>query len=216
MLLNHLPSKVLAAAPIGWKRGLRRGVLVLSLGMVVGFCGQGAGQEVAPLNDDVATEARVPNPKEQKVKAAYIYNFCKYFNWPEESFKDPNAPIVIGVLGDDTLGNQLDLLAAKKTAKKRKIVIRRFKTMADYQPCHLLFVPTVVGLPDLKGAVKETGDVPLLIVSDGHKPPGHGAAVTFFWKEDNTIGFEIDLNAVNNRKLEVSAKLLKIARVTRR
>lgn len=179
--------------------------------------GQGFAQNVQEtVTEPSDQEVRPPNPKEQMVKAAYIYNFCKYFDWPDASFPDAESEIVIGVLGDDTLGNQLDLMADRRTAKKRKIVIKRYSSMEEFETCHLLFVPTLVETADLIKAVENTGEAPLLIVSGGHIPPGHGAVVTFYWKEDNTIGFEIDLNAANRRKLEVSAKLLKIARVTRR
>ncbi|MEM7784386.1 MAG: YfiR family protein [Planctomycetota bacterium] len=167
-------------------------------------------------SDQNSAIADEPNRKEQMVKAAYLYNFCKYFAWPDASFADKESDILIGVLGNDSLGNQLDLLAEKRKARKRSIVIHRFETMEDYQPCHLLFVPSRVTTEDLISAVETTDKAPLLIVSDGHVPPGHGAVVTFFWKDDKTIGFEIDLNAAHRRRLEVSAKLLKIAKVTRR
>ena len=152
---------------------------------------------------------------EYGVKAAYVYNFALYFTWPEAAFDGPNAPFVIGVFGTDSLGSALDDMARRKTARGRKIIIRRFRTWADYQACHLLFLPRSAGTANLAEALKRTQRTPLLIVGETPGFATQGATVNLYPDIDGTIGFEINVDATSERRLRIDARLLKLARVVR-
>ena len=156
----------------------------------------------------------VVSAKEQKVKAAYIYNFSRYFEWPAKVFDDTSKPFVIGVLGADPLGNQLDRLAAKKTVRKRKIEIHRFNSIDQYKDCQMLFVTRSVSEEQFQLALARANVEHVLVVSERPPDTRHGSSVQIFIDHTGKVGFEIDVDVVSARKIHVSAKLLKLANVS--
>src|ERR1041385_8021065 len=77
---------------------------------------------------------------EYSLKAAYLFNFTQFIEWPSNRFASAEAPIVIGVLGEDPFGAVLDQAVKGKTLGARPFEIRRFKQVADVRGCHVLFV----------------------------------------------------------------------------
>ncbi|MFH2065235.1 MAG: YfiR family protein [Pseudomonadota bacterium] len=75
---------------------------------------------------------------EYRIKAAFLYNFAKFVEWPNPDDKGSSMPFVIGVLGDDPFGPELDAIE-QKTINGRQISIKRFGTIDDVSVCHLLF-----------------------------------------------------------------------------
>ena len=59
------------------------------------------------------------------MKAAFLFNFTKFVEWPESSFEDPQAPIVLGIIGDDPFGDDLERIIAGQKVQGRSLVIRR-------------------------------------------------------------------------------------------
>jgi len=152
---------------------------------------------------------------EAALKAAYLYNFARYFTWPKKTFEDPKTPFVIGVFGDRPLGSALDKVAKKRTAKGRKIVIQRFKSWKDYKPCQILFLPRTVTNEVHSQAIARTRTSPLLLVTETPGSAVRGAPVNFYLDVDGTIGFEINVDATSERKLAADARLLKLAKIVR-
>jgi hypothetical protein len=121
-------------ANVGWAgRMLRLGTSLLVLGFVFGVASQNTWS-----TDTVPAE---------RVKAAYLRNFAKMVIWPETSFKDEDSPLIIGVLGEDPLGNELDEALRNRTAHGRRLIVRRLPVIEDNLPsaeqlsdCHLLFI----------------------------------------------------------------------------
>ena len=187
----------------GWRCVLPRGWVVAVLLLIL---------------STVSTPAKAQPPgrvTEYGVKTAYLYNFVLYFTWPKAAFDGPRAPFIIGVFGDDPLGSALDDMARRKTARGRKIIIRRFRTWADYQACHLLFLPRSAGTANLAEALKRTQRTPLLLVGETPGFATQGATVNFYPDIDGTIGFEVNVDATAERRLRIDARLLKLARVVR-
>ncbi len=155
---------------------------------------------------------------EYRLKTAYLYHFAQFTIWPASAFNDASgvrAPFIIGVLGDDPLGTTLDELARRKTVKGRPIVVRRFKSWKNYQPCHILFLSRTT-LPDLRlKAIAATASSPLLLVGESPGFAVRGATVNFYPDVDGTIGFEINIDATKQRKLRVDARVWKLARIVR-
>ncbi len=182
---------------------------VLMIALILGVAIPVQGQE--DLSQPVSVQV---TPKEQKVKAAYIYNFSRYFEWPETSFEGEADPFVIGVLGNDPLGNQLDRLALKKSVRNRKIVVLRFAEVKDYEECQMLFVTRSVSDEQFQMALEQANTDHVLVVSE--KPPEtrKGSSVQIFIDQTGKVGFEIDVGVVSARSLHVSAKLLKLASVS--
>jgi len=150
---------------------------------------------------------------EYKVKVAYIYNFCRYIEWPESAFLEDESPLVIGVLGEDPFGSLLDTLAKRKKVKGRTVVVKRFRDWEQYTPCHVLFVPDTLAGEIRQLAVRSTQQEPTLVVGETHGFAKAGGSVYFHLDSDGTIGFEINIDAINRQQLRVNAKLLKLATV---
>ena len=164
----------------------------------------------APLGWAQATASR-----EYKLKVAYLYNFARYVTWPETAFESANAPFVIGILGHDPFGSSIDVLAAKKKAGQRDLVIRRIKTIDDYHPCHILYVSGTQFTAVHERLVTRAAGQPVLIVGDSQEFTSRGGTVSFYADADGTIGFAINIDAVERQGLVVQAPVLKIASVVR-
>ena len=78
--------------------------------------------------------------REYTIKRAFLYNFGRYVQWPATAFVDDHAPFVIGVLGTDPFGAVLDEIATSAKIDGRTVVAKRFSTLAEYSPCHILFI----------------------------------------------------------------------------
>jgi hypothetical protein len=151
------------------------------------------------------------NLSEYQVKAAYLFNFLKFVEWPKDAFTDPLAPIVIGVVGEDPFGNALPQVVIGKTVQGRDLVIRIYHVGEDLRGAHILFIssserkriPTI--LSSLRGSC-------VLTVAD---TTGflEAAGMIQFLTENDRVRFAINVDATNQAKLKVSSKLLSLAKV---
>jgi hypothetical protein len=147
------------------------------------------------------------------IEAAYLLKFPLYITWPEDAFENDKSPIVIGVLENGGIGNLLQKHAPKVTAKGRKIIVLRFKTMKDYKPCHILFVPKSATDSTQEKAISQTRKSPVLVVGEESGFVSAGGTASFYRDINNTIGFDINRDATKDNGLRVDARLLKLARV---
>ncbi len=152
---------------------------------------------------------------EYKVKVAYLYNFIRYFSWPEEAFTSRDAPFVIGVLGKAPFGTALDELATRKRAQGRPIVVVRSESLDDFQPCHILFVTRTTDVRVKNEAAGLRRQDAVLIVGEAQGFAQQGAGANFYLDVDGTIGFEINVDVITERRLGADARLLKLAKIVR-
>jgi hypothetical protein len=151
--------------------------------------------------------------REYEVKAAFLYSFATFTDWPGDAVPDAGDAFVIGVLGVDPFGPVLDAIAASKTVRGRRIVVRRFATLEDYTPCHILFVASSERAR--MGAVIETlRDAPVLLVADTGEFARAGGTIDLV-VEDNKVRFEINQAAAEHAGLKISSKLLRLARIVK-
>ena len=150
--------------------------------------------------------------KEYLIKAAFLYNFIKFVDWPSESFKNGAAPINVCVLGDDPFGEALDTLRNKRV-KGRRLVIKQVRRVEQIEGAHLLFIST-----SEKGRVKQIlkslADAPVLTISEMEGFGQNGGIINFI-TVDNKIQFEINSEKAQQHKLKISSQLLKLARIVR-
>ena len=151
--------------------------------------------------------------KEYKVKVAYIYNFARYIRWPKDIFANADSPFVIGILGDAPFGETLQRLAESRQIHDRRIAVRHFAAPQDYKPCQILFVTASVDDEARKEIADLTAGMPVLIVGETAGFATQGAGINFYYDADDTIGFEINVDSLKRRHLNVDARLLKLARI---
>ncbi len=148
--------------------------------------------------------------KEYQIKAAFLYNFGKFVEWPAEHQARLGEAFVIGVFGEDPFGSDIDTLLAEKSIKEKKILIKRFRTLEELEPCHILFISPKEA-KKLADIIKRLGDENVLTVSDTVEFMANGGMVNFVM-EDNRVRFEINKLATDKAKLKLSSQLLKLAR----
>lgn len=159
--------------------------------------------------------ASAATPNEHTLKVAYLYNFTRYISWPDDTWAANDDEFVIGVLGENPFGQTLDLLAAKKLAKKRRIVVRYFKTLADYKHCHMLFVAAATDQATRAAVIRQTRGQPVLVVGESMGYCEVGSTINFTMRVDGSIRIEINIDAMNRRRMQASAMLLKLATIVR-
>src|SRR5207245_4947887 len=79
-------------------------------------------------------------PSEFQLKAAFIYNFAKFVEWPADAFPAPDSPFVIGIIGDNPFDDTLGQTVRNKQINGHPFRVIQFKTLADLKSCQILFV----------------------------------------------------------------------------
>jgi hypothetical protein len=148
---------------------------------------------------------------EYQVKAAYLFNFLKFVEWPDESFADPLAPIVIGVVGEDPFGNALPQVVIGKTAQGRDLVIRIYHAGEDLRGAHVLFISASERkrLPMILSSLRGSS---VLTVADTAAFLDAGGMIQFL-NENGRVRFAINVDVTGRAKLKMSSKLLSLAKV---
>jgi hypothetical protein len=148
---------------------------------------------------------------EYKVKAAYLFNFLKFVEYPPESFADSLAPIVIGVVGEDPFGSALPQVVIGKTVQGRDLVIHVYRTGEDLRGAHILFIGASERkrLPAILSSLRGSS---VLTVSDAAGFLEAGGMIQFL-NENGRVRFAINVEATNRAKLKMSSKLLSLARL---
>ena len=149
--------------------------------------------------------------REYQIKAVYLYNFCKYIEWPERS-TDLNDSFVIGLLESDPFGESLAKLARKKTIKGKQIIIKHIDSMADYRKCHLLFIPANIQKEFVREVLDKIGRESVLIVGEEENFAQSAGIINFFHSQ-NKIRFEINPGKAEEHNLRISSKLLKLGKI---
>jgi hypothetical protein len=148
---------------------------------------------------------------EYEVKAAFLYNFAKFIDWPSSSFADPSAPFVICVLGMDPFGRTLDLALQGKAIGTHPVALARLQDATQARRCQMVFVSSSERrrLPEIEDQLR--GASVLLV---GEFPGFAGAGGTLqFTIEDNRVRFLINTDAAQRAGLRLSSKLLSVATV---
>jgi hypothetical protein len=149
--------------------------------------------------------------REYIVKAAFIYNFTQFIEWPDSAFDSKDAPFVIATFGDDPFNGALDQTMSGKSAASRSIVVKHFGSVDDVQSCQLLFVPATQD-SNLKALSDKLNNKPILTVGESDAFIEAGGDIRFYL-DGNRIRFEIDPSPIETDGLKVSAKLMKLARI---
>src|SRR4051812_45240396 len=76
-------------------------------------------------------------PTEYQFKAALLFNFAKFVDWPAQAFSDAASPIVIGVLGENPFHEDLIQTVQGKTINNRPLVIKEFTSVTEARNCHI-------------------------------------------------------------------------------
>lgn len=168
---------------------------------------------VACLATAITAAAQSPRAPEYEVKAAFLYNFAKFVEWPPQAFTQSSAPLRICVLGQDPFGDTLSKIVQGKSISGRIIMNQRLQSTSEARACHILFISRS-DPEDLNKAIQSTRDLPVLTVGESDDFLAQGGVVNFVLEEDR-VRFEINLRAAESHRLKLSSKLLAVARVVK-
>ena len=153
-----------------------------------------------------------PQSKEYELKAVFLFNFVKFIDWPAPANAGAQDPITIGILGRDPFGAAVKSIEGK-VVRNRKIAIRRFQDMRSLETWDLLFVPATEASAQ-KDVAEAMKGKPCLTVGETPEFTRQGGIIGFF-RQDNKLRFEINLDTATANGLKVQSQLLKLARVVK-
>lgn len=152
----------------------------------------------------LAAAPRAGAVTEYELKAAFLYNFASFTEWPPAA-----APgMAVCVLGHDPFGAVLDGLKGK-TVQGVAIEVRRVGTATEARACRVVFIGAQGD--ELAAQLAALRDAPVLTVADGHEAARRGAIIGLV-PDAGRIGFEVNITAARSAGLTLSSKLLRLAR----
>jgi uncharacterized protein DUF4154 len=149
--------------------------------------------------------AQSTSSREYEIKAAYLYNFTKYVDWPTS--KDT---ITIGVLGDNPFGAALAAINGK-SVKGRRVVVREIASVRDASTCQMIFVSSSQR-QRLQEIFENSKNAHVLTVGEMQGFAAEGGIINFI-EENNKVRFEINPDAARRTGLTISSELLKLAKL---
>lgn len=146
--------------------------------------------------------------RESAVKAAFLYKFGSFVEWPTASFRATSAPFVIGIYADDAVASELEQITRGRDIDGHPVTVQRVRDSDETSPPHILYAGGAREgrVRELLAAVRG----PVLTVTDGPTGPG---AVLFFLRDEGRVRFGASLPAAAARGLKLSARLLAVAQV---
>jgi YfiR/HmsC-like len=154
--------------------------------------------------------AAAQSASEYQVKAAFLYNFAKFVEWPPSGFRDATAPLQICILGRDPFGQGLRDLVNTKTVNGRKLEVDYMVDMQLARACHILFIASSEKAR-VKQILESMRGTIALTVGDTEGFAEQGGMINFLLDNDRVL-FEVNRNAAEQAGLRISSKLLSVAK----
>jgi hypothetical protein len=157
-----------------------------------------------------APSAGAAGPSEYEVKAAFLYNFARFVEWPLDA-PGVDGTFVVTVLGRDPFGSVLDDTLRGKTIEGKRVVVRRVLRSEDVGRTQIVFISDseTERLPEI---LKRLDAAPVLTVGDMSQFAERGGVIRFKVDQER-IRLEINVAAAQRCRLRISSQLLKLARI---
>jgi len=153
------------------------------------------------------TDTQAQSHTEYQVKAAFLYNFARFVEWPAEAFATRDAPVQICVLGENPFGSDLDQIVQGKSVSGRRVTVRNLRNGQKVRGCHIVFAGPLA-LARSKPALTGNDARGILIVGESSSPEG---TMINFILENDRVRFEVNNRAATAAGLKISSKLLSLA-----
>ena len=161
-----------------------------------------------------ALYAQNPRPTDYEVKAAYLYNFGRFVEWPGKVAAAQGGSFTVCVLGQDPFGPSLDATLAGETIGSKTIVAKRISSVDESDNCQILFL-SLRDDSHLNKIIADLDKKAILTVSDMPQFVKRGGMIQFVL-EGKKVRFEVNLMATQHAGLTLSSELLKVATAVRR
>lgn len=152
--------------------------------------------------------ARPQEPGDYRIKAAFLFNFAKFVEWPDAG----TGPLDICIAGDDPFGSLLDDTVKGKTINARPVEIKRDKTGKNLQGCHIVFISA--SERHASAILDSLRDSSTLTVGESPGFASDGGIINFALRE-NRVHFEINTDVAERAHLKISSRLLSLATIVK-
>ncbi len=165
----------------------------------------------------VLTLALSPSAKAQRgaelnrLKAAFVFQFTNFVEWPDDAFEDDSSPFLIGIVGNDAVRDILAANVREKLVGGRKLIVRSFSSSSDLSSCQMIFVDDSEAR-STSDIVDRYMDTPILTISDSDSFTKVGGVIRLY-REASKLRIEINIDAAERADLKISSKLLSLSRV---
>jgi hypothetical protein len=146
---------------------------------------------------------------EPQVKAAMLYNFASFTEWPDPLPQE--RPLTIGVLGDDAIANALRSTA--RLGDGRRIDVRSLSESQDVKECRILYFAAIPERP-LAATLARVVTMPVLTVGEHERFTQLGGIIRMY-SENDRLRFEVDVDRATSVRLKISSRVLNLARIPR-
>jgi hypothetical protein len=178
----------------GWGRSLQKLIV--------------AGMFLAALASPHETSAEIA---EYALKAEFIERFARFVEWPDQAFPSADASFVICIVGDNPFGDYLDRLASERQIKNRHVSIKYIAARSDFDSCHIAFI-AASERERVTTILARTMGKPILTIGDTPGFAQAGALINFY-RVDDLLRFEINLDEVKRSGLKFSSNLMRLGRI---
>jgi hypothetical protein len=148
-------------------------------------------------------------PLEHEVKAAFLFKFPSFVEWPKAALGEAPGPLVIGVAGADDAAAALEQMSAGRGAQGRPLQVKRLQEGESAAGLHMLFLGRGMA-PRLRELARGAPGQPLLIVCEWDGALDQGAAINFL-RTEGRVRFEVAVDAAERRGLRISSRMLAVA-----
>jgi len=161
------------------------------------------------LTGGVNALAQSSSSKEYQIKAAFLFNFAQFVDWP--TLTNSDTPFQIGVLGENPFGSALEETVQGETIKNHKIAIVQARSVADLKNCQMIFI-SKSEKKHIPKILSELNSSSILTVSelDGFTEDG---GIINFYLDGRKVRFEINPTAARREGLKISSQLLSLGKI---
>jgi hypothetical protein len=155
--------------------------------------------------------AQTAATKEYQIKAAFLFNFAQFIEWPADALTNTDVPFRIGILGDDPFGTALEDTVQGETIHSHKIIVQRSREIGDLKNCQLIFIDKSEK-NRVADVLSELDSKPTVTVSEIDGFARNGGVINFYL-EEKKVRFEINPVAAQNDGLKISSQLLSLGKI---
>lgn len=148
---------------------------------------------------------------ESVLKAAFLYNFAKFVEWPEQALSHESEPFTICLIGEPRMAEATNEFIKDKQVHGRMVVSRAVASVADVRGCHLLFVDASTQHVE-KLMTDGSTALPMLTVGESDQFLAQGGMIKLF-VEHGKMRFTISPQAAERAQLKISSKLLTLGTI---
>lgn len=146
---------------------------------------------------------------ERRIKAAFVFKFASFVEWPPGTFAQADTPIQIAVMGDAAMAQDIAEASMNRTVEGRRIQVRQVDAGEPLDGVNILFLRDAAA--EQLGAFEDLKPDAMLIVTESADALHRGSIINFLL-DGGKVRFDISLDAADKRGIRLSSRLITVAR----